>query len=224
MAAHPFPRKLRGEVELDLCFPCQGIWFDEHESPQLAPAGVVALFRLIHEHDAVHRQPLTAHLRCPRCREGLIRSQDRVRSGLFNYHRCGQQHGRFISFGQFMIEKGFVRQLHKPEIERLAASVGTVRCNGCGAPVDIRREDACPHCRAAVAILDPAAVEQALAGYQRAAMQASAPADPTALADAILAGERARSAARRERNGGVLDKDIADLLLDGIGMLWRIAS
>ncbi|NJD34565.1 MAG: hypothetical protein FIA96_06980 [Betaproteobacteria bacterium] len=29
MSAHRFPRKLGGEVEPDLCFACQGIWFDD---------------------------------------------------------------------------------------------------------------------------------------------------------------------------------------------------
>lgn len=222
MAAHHFPRKLGGEVTLDLCFACQGIWFDEYESLQLAPAGVVELFRLIHAHDDVVRQPLAGVLDCPRCGEALIKSQDRVKSGLFNYLRCGLQHGRFITFGQFMIEKGFVRQLHKPEIAQLAARIGTVRCNGCGAPVDIRHDSACTHCRAPIAILDPAAVQNALAGYQQAALKQSSPADPALLAEAILAGEKARSQARREK-GGLLEKDIADLLLDGIGMLWKIA-
>ncbi len=221
MTAHRFPRKLNGEVELDLCFACQGIWFDEYESLQLAPAGVVDLFRLIHVHDAVVRLPLAAVLTCPRCAEGLIKSQDRVKSGLFNYLRCGQQHGRFITFGQFMIEKGFVRQLHKPEIDQLAARIGTVRCNGCGAPVDIRHDSACTHCLAPIAILDPNAVQNALAGYQQAALKQASPADPALLADAILAGERTRSQSQRER-GTVLDKDIADLLLDGVGMLWNV--
>ena len=50
MSTHRFPRKTGGEVELDLCFPCQGIWFDEYESLQLAPSGVIDLFKLIHEH------------------------------------------------------------------------------------------------------------------------------------------------------------------------------
>ena len=31
------PRRDTGFVELDLCFPCQGIWFDEFESYQISP-------------------------------------------------------------------------------------------------------------------------------------------------------------------------------------------
>ena len=217
MNAHRFPRKLTGEVELDLCFACQGIWFDEYESLQLAPAGVIGLFKLIHEHRDDQRLPLASPLHCPRCKERLIHSQDRVKSGLFNYLRCGQ-HGRFITFSQFMIEKGFVRQLTPVEIREISVRIGVVRCTGCGAPVDIRRESACSHCQAPIAILDPRAVEAALADYQQAATKLAAPPDPAVLADAILFSERERSQRRRER-GSRLDADIGDLLLDGVSMV-----
>lgn len=219
MSAHRFPRKLIGEVELDLCFACQGIWFDDYESLHLAPAGVIDLFKLIHEHRDDQRLPLASPLRCPRCRDPLIKSQDRVKSGLFNYQRCGQ-HGRFITFSQFMIEKGFVRQLSGAEIKAISVRIGVVRCTGCGAPVDIRKESACNHCRAPIAILDPQAVEQALAGYHQAAVKQAAPSDPALLADAILLTERERSRHRRERSSP-LDADIGDLLLDGISMIWK---
>jgi Zn-finger nucleic acid-binding protein len=220
MDNHRFKRKLTGAVELDLCFACQGIWFDDYESLQLAPAGVVELFKLIHEHRDDQRLPLASPLRCPRCKERLIHSQDRVKSGLFNYLRCGQ-HGRFITFAQFMIEKGFVRQLTSAEIDELKVHIGVVRCTGCGAPVDIRKESACSHCRAPIAILDTQAVEAALAGYQQAAMKQAAPPDPALLAEAILFSERERSQRQRERGSGLLNADIGDLLLDGVAMVWN---
>jgi hypothetical protein len=219
MSAQRLPRKLGGEVELDLCFACQGLWFDDYESLQLAPAGVVELFKLIHRHGDDQRLPLASPLRCPRCNERLIKSQDRVRSGLFNYLRCGQ-HGRFITFAQFMIEKGFVRQLNGAEVREISAHIGVVRCTGCGAPVDIRKDSACTHCRAPIAILDPAAVAAALAGYQQAALKQAAPADPALLAETILHAERERSRSRRERGSG-LNADIGDLLLDGVAMVWH---
>ena len=222
MGAHRFPRKTVGEVELDLCFACQGIWFDDYESLHLAPAGVIDLFKLIHERRDDQRLPLASPLRCPRCNERLIQSQDRVKSGLFNYQRCGQ-HGRFISFAQFMIEKGFVRQLSGAEIREISARIAVVRCTGCGAPVDIRKQSACGHCRAPIAILDPQAVEQALAGYHRAAVKQAAPTDPAALAEAVLLTERERSRRQRER-GTVLDADLGDLLLDGVAMVWNRLS
>jgi hypothetical protein len=222
MSTHRFPRKTGGEVELDLCFPCQGIWFDEYESLQLAPSGVIDLFKLIHEHRDDQRLALATPLRCPRCKERMIHSQDRVKSGLFNYMRCGQ-HGRFITFSQFMIEKGFVRQLNGAEINELKARIGTIRCNGCGAPVDIHQQSACGHCQAPIAILDPQAVEQALAGYHQAAVKQAAPADPAVLAETILFAEHERNRHQRERGGG-LDADIGDLLLDGVAMVWNLVK
>ena len=222
MSTHCFPRKTGGEVELDLCFPCQGIWFDEYESLQLAPAGVIDLFKLIHEHSHDQRLSLASPLRCPRCNEHMIHSHDRVKSGLFNYMRCGQ-HGRFITFSQFMIEKGFVRQLNGAEINELKARIGTIRCTGCGAPVDIRKEIACSHCQAPIAILDPQAVERALAGYQQAAARQVAPTDPNALAESILFNERERNRRQRERGGGP-NADIGDLLLDGVAMVWDLVK
>jgi hypothetical protein len=219
MTTQRFQRKTSGQVELDLCFACQGIWFDEYESLQLAPAGVIELFKLIHGHRDDLRLPLTNPLRCPRCSERLIHSQDRVRSGLFNYLRCGQ-HGRFTTFSQFMIEKGFVRQLTGAEIDELKVRIGVVRCTGCGAPVDIRTDSACSHCQAPIAILDAQAVEQALTGYQQAAVKQAAPPDPALLAEAILSSERERSRRQRERSSG-LEADIGDLLLDGVAMVWN---
>ena len=217
MSHHSFRRKLGGEVGLDLCFSCQGIWFDDYESLQLAPAGVVELFKLIHEHRDDLRLPLAGALHCPRCNERLIHSQDRVKSGVFNYQRCGQ-HGRFITFSQFMIEKGFVRQLTPVEVREISARVGVVRCTGCGAPVDIRKESACNHCRAPIAILDADAVEAALSGYQLAAIKQAAQ-DPERLAETVLSGERERSRRKREQRS-VFDADIGDLLLEGISDIW----
>lgn len=223
MSAQRFMRKLDGEVALDLCFACQAIWFDEYESVQLAPAGVIELFKLIHERRDDQRLPLASPLQCPRCGEGLIKSQDRVKSGLFNYLRCVQHHGRLITFAQFMIEKGFVRQATGAELAQLQLHIGVVRCTGCGAPVDIRKDSVCGHCRAPIAILDPQAVEAALAGYQQAAMKQASPPNPTLLAEAILCRERERSQRQRERSGG-LDADIGDLLLDGVAMVWNMVQ
>ena len=221
MSAQRCMRKINGEVELDLCFACQGIWFDEYESLQLAPAGVIGLFKLIHEHRDDQRLPLASPLQCPRCKERLIQAQDRVKGGLFNYLRCGQHHGRFITFAQFMIEKGFVRQATGAELDQLKLHIGVVRCTGCGAPVDIRKDSACSHCRAPIAILDTEAVEAALAGYQQAAMKQAAPPSPALLAEAILISERERSQRQRERSNG-LDADIGDLLQDGVAMVWNM--
>jgi len=218
-----FARQLHGEVELDFCFACQAIWFDEFESVQISPGGIVELFKLIHEHRDAPRQPLAEPLCCPRCHEKLLHGQDVAKDGgRFNYHRCLQKHGRFTTFAQFMIEKGFVRQLSAMEIDELAVKVGVVRCTGCGAPVDIRRDHACGHCRAPIAILDPTAIEQALARYQQAEVRRTTR-DVEALGDAIIENERARSKYRREGKPDALEAiEIGDLIVSGAELVWKL--
>jgi predicted RNA-binding Zn-ribbon protein involved in translation (DUF1610 family) len=218
MHAHRFRRKLGAEVELDICLCCQGIWFDAYESLQLAPEGVIELFRLIREQPEGQRLPLAASLFCPRCGERLIHSQDRVKSGRFNYLRCGE-HGRFISFGQFMIEKGFVRQVSPAEIKQLKLHVTILRCNSCGAPVDIRTESACPHCRAPIAVLDADAVEKALAGY----LAGTGPA-PRAVAMPPFSPVVQRGAGADGGRGVDAAPDIVDLVGEGIAGAWQWVS
>lgn len=225
MARQRFARQLHGEVELDLCFTCQGIWFDEFESLQIAPGGIIELFRLIHEHRDDLRQPLADPLRCPRCDDRLLHGLDvSKRGGRFNYHRCLQKHGRFTTFAQFMIEKGFVRQLNPLEIRELSAKVGTVRCPGCGAPVDIRRDHACGHCRAPIAILDPTAIEQALARYQHAEIRRTT-IDVERLGDALIQQERDRSRhAREKRQRTTENNNIGDMVAAGAGLILELLS
>jgi len=222
MTSQRFPAKLMGEVQIDICFHCQGLWFDSHESLQIAPGAIVDLFREIHQHRDDPRQPLAETLYCPRCNDRLLHGMDRVPSGQFNYDRCLQGHGRFITFGQFMIEKGFVRQLTPMEVDDLAAKVGVVRCLSCGTPVDIRSERACSHCRSPISILDPEAATQALARYQQAEVKRTTP-NVDALADAILARERANSYAARSANQEA-QSDIADLLTEGISFIAEVFS
>lgn len=218
MAVHRFQRQLGGELTLDLCFACQGIWFDEYESAQLAPAGVLELFRLLHQH-ADSRQPWRQPLHCPRCQESLLACLDSTRAGRFAYHRCPQRHGRYTGFAAFMIEKGFVRQLNGAEIQQLARQVQTIHCSGCGAPVDIRRDPVCNHCHSPIVILDPDAVQKALDDFgKKASRQASL--DPQAFADALIANERARSRAKRQERKDCLEPDVVDLVLNGIEGVW----
>ncbi|WP_428828272.1 zf-TFIIB domain-containing protein [Azonexus sp. IMCC34842] len=226
MVQKMFARQLYGEVELDFCFACQGIWFDNFESVQITPGSIIELFKLIHQHRDEPRLPLSEPLHCPRCNERLLHGLDVAKhGGQFNYHRCLQKHGRFTTFAQFMIEKGFVRQLTVAEIDELASRVGIVRCNGCGAPIDIRKEHACSHCRAPISILDPQAVEQALARYQQADSKLSAPPDYELLADAIVIRERERSRQLREKqkNGDSFDgAEIVDLVSAGVELVSNL--
>ena len=210
-------RMHHGEVVIDLCFSCQGIWFDDFESVQITPGGTLELFKLLHQHRDDQRQPLTDPLRCPRCKEKLLHGMDVAKhGGGFNYHRCLQKHGRFTTFSQFMIEKGFVRQLSAAEITELSAKVGIVRCNACGAPVDIRQDHACSHCRSPISILDPEAVENALSRYKHAEEKRTTR-DVEMLGDAIVMREREKS---RQKRMGLDEKielaDVGDLIATGL--------
>lgn len=223
MEAHRFATRIGTHVELDICFSCQGLWFDPRENLQLAPAAVVELFQLLHAHrDDAHR-PLSDPLRCPRCRQGLSHGFDVVRSGRYVTYRCAQGHGRFATFSSFMVEKGFVRQLTQPEIEDLARRVDAIFCTGCGAPVDIRRDHACPHCRAPFSLLDPQAVEKALQKHAQAARPVTAAERTTDLADALVAIERGRSQALREEQKERYERLelTGDLWAAGLELVWR---
>lgn len=224
MTKQRFERLHHGEVILDLCFACQGIWFDEFESVQITPGGIVRLFELLHQHHDDPRQPLRDPMHCPRCHERLLHGLDVAKhGGRFNYHRCLQKHGRFTTFAQFMIEKGFVRQLNPAEIDALSAKVGIIRCMGCGAPVDIRRDHACGHCRAPITILDPGAVEQALNRFQDAEIRRTTR-DVELLGDAIVMREREKSRLKRQRqepdNAGIIDA--IDLISAGAELVWHL--
>lgn len=190
MQVHTLPGQYGSRVELDFCFACHGLWLDHLENLKLAPEAVATVFKEMHRHSGEPRAPLAARLSCPQCRGTLNQGFDLVRGGRFITHRCGRQHGRFSSFSSFMIEKGFVRQLSKPEIADIASKVGAIACSNCGAPVDLRKEDACSHCRSALSLLDPLAVEKALQHYAKAPAAHDAP--MAAVADALVAMNRQR--------------------------------
>lgn len=228
MQVHRLPGQYGGEVEIDFCFACQGLWFDHMENLKLAPEAIVTMFREMHRHRDTAHAPLAQRLSCPECHGRLSQGFDIVRSGRYITHRCDSRHGRFSSFASFMIEKGFVRQLTRPEIASIAAKVGVIHCSSCGAPVDLRREDACSHCRSPLSLLDPQAVESAMQTYANASARpaGSAPAD---IADALIAVARERSRAQRESGrsseaglvGGVPATDLFSAGLSLIGALWE---
>ncbi len=227
MDLHRLPAVYGGEVEIDFCFGCQGLWFDPLENQKLAPEAIASMFRLMHGHrDAAHR-PLAEALHCPQCRGRLSQGFDIVRSGRYITHRCASRHGRFSSFSSFMIEKGFVRQLTPAEVAEIARKVGTIHCSSCGAPVDLRKEDACSHCRSPLSLLDPQAVEKALQAY------AHPPArqgwgSPDDVADVIVAMEKERARAQREDPrqalavpaAGILGMDLFSAGLELLNHWW----
>lgn len=222
MQQHRLDASGGGEVVLDACFACQGLWFDPWENTRLSPAAVLALFELLHQRRHEQHQPLAQRLGCPRCTQRLEHGYDLAQGGRYVAWRCPQRHGRFATFGAFMVEKGFVRHLSRAEIEALAARVGTIDCTACGGQVDIRRDAACPWCRSALSLLDPQAVDRALERFGQAARSGAHGASPDALADALIGLERQRAreqrAAQRQRLQGTDER--FDLLAAGVERVW----
>ncbi|HEX4329048.1 MAG TPA: zf-TFIIB domain-containing protein, partial [Burkholderiales bacterium] len=217
MASRAYPKNYGGEETLDVCWNCQGIWFDAREAVQLAPAGVVQLFQAIHENHEQAR-PLGSTLKCARCVEHLVYRQDITKGGHIVYYFCPAEHGRFTPFTQFMIEKGFIRTLSAVERIALAARMPTIRCSGCGAPIDLAHDTVCSFCQAPISVLDPGAVEQALAAYG-AADKARTVQPHDVVAEAILAHERNSAAHYAAGNQG--PPDPADLVASGVETIFR---
>lgn len=164
------PQELQGKygqpLALDLCFPCSIIWFDGYESLLLAPGAILALFTVIHAHRAEERLRPLVRPSCPRCRTTLVATHDRQRDVAFSYWRCPAEHGRLTTFVEFLREKDFVRPLAPAELADLKGRVRTIRCDGCGAALDLQRGSICEYCRSPVSILDPAHVDRVLRDLQ----------------------------------------------------------
>jgi hypothetical protein len=169
MTSQSLQGKYGQPLGLDLCFVCGVAWFDGYESLLLAPGAILALFTAIHEHrDEQQPRPLGSPA-CPRCRTTLVETHDRQRHVQFRYWRCSAEHGRLTTFVEFLREKDFVRPLTPAELADLQARVHTVRCDGCGAAVDLARGSTCDYCRSPVSTLDPAHVERVLRELHAAA-------------------------------------------------------
>lgn len=208
LASRRFDRRIGGSLDLDLCFDCHVLWFDQYESAQLTPGAVIELFRLIHEGQARTARALSARLGCPTCRGALKLTQDLQRGTRISYFRCAAGHGRLSTFGQFLREKDFVRDLTTPEVERLRATVAQVRCNSCGGPVPVSSQATCPYCAAPISILDAAAVDRALASLGEAERRRTT-VDPTAAMDAVLAGQRIERRARAAQSNVQVAQTVA---------------
>lgn len=171
MERREFARRMGEPESVDFCRPCRLIWFDGNESVQLAPQGVIEIFKTIYASQGEWRNPAASQLPCPRCHLPLVYSHDIGKGGRFTYFRCDEGHGRLTPFTEFLREKQFVRVLAPAEVVKVRAEVRQVRCSGCGAMVDLSQGSACAHCGAPIAILDANAVERALRQWTAEAEQ-----------------------------------------------------
>lgn len=182
-------RKPLGEETVDLCVPCQGLWFDAFESVQLTPGATLTLFDALRQSPPGGGHALPARLACPRCTGTLEITHDLQRTTRFTYYRCPYGHGRFTPFVQFLREKDFVRPLAPAELARLRETIRVVQCSSCGAPVDLEKDAACPYCRAPIAILDPDAIAATVHALQTAEAQRTT-VDIDTLVDGMLEAHR----------------------------------
>ena len=146
-------------LELDWCAGCGVFWFDTHEGIALTPGSILRLFAQIGGERSAPPAPLPAEIACPRCHVRLERTVDMARGTRFHYFRCPREHGRLITFAEFLREKSFVRPLAPAELAELRAKVRMIQCSSCGAPVDLGAGSECGHCHAPVSMLDPRQVE-----------------------------------------------------------------
>jgi hypothetical protein len=167
MTVLPVDRLYGRTISLDVCQTCQVIWFDQGELLQMAPGATVKLVSLFVKDQTPARVPLGQSLNCPRCRRRLEDVQDMVRATRFTYARCPDEHGRLLTFYQFLRARSFVRTLGAAEIDELRQHIRQINCANCGAPIDIGKDAACSSCRTPVAVLDPAQLSKAVDELRR---------------------------------------------------------
>ena len=206
MQALDLERRATGTMVVDLCHPCQALWFDPMESPQLSPKATLELFRAINDARTDVRTTLPRLMMCPRCESPLGETQDLQHTTRFSYYRCPRGHGRLTPFFQFLREKNFIRPVPMEDLERLKSLVRIIRCSSCGAPIDLAKSTACEFCRAPIAILDPEAASRAVRELSTTGTEETQPADQAARAAAgIMAAaqfERALAREQAERKQG----------------------
>jgi DNA-directed RNA polymerase subunit RPC12/RpoP len=185
MEAFEFERQQLGVVPIDFCFLCQLIWFDSFESQQLTPGGVLQVFKTLSERQAPTRNTLPALLCCPRCQARLTLTHDLQHTTRFTYFRCEFGHGHLTPFFQFLLEKSFVRPITGAELAELKATVRTLQCSNCGAPLDLEHDAACRYCGSPISILDPDAMVKTVNALNTAQTRLST-IDVDSLADALL--------------------------------------
>jgi hypothetical protein len=142
------------DVHIEMCQPCQSIWFDAHEHLQLTPGSTLHLFRIIGENVSKPAPQDRDLAKCPRCNAHLRRTQDLQRNTKFEYFKCPNNHGRLITFFDFLKEKDFIKPLTAHQIAELRKNIQTINCSNCGAPIDLSRRSDCGHCGSPLSMLD----------------------------------------------------------------------
>ena len=217
MSPHTVAGQLGRAVTIDICDPCQAIWFDPRESLQLTPGATLTLFRVIGEHVA-RPQPIEADTaKCPRCQARLRRTQDMQRSTRFEYFKCPHDHGRLTTFFDFLKEKDFIRPLTPLQIAELRKNLQAVNCSNCGAPIDLARRTDCGHCGSPLSMLDMKQAE-AMVAQLREADRTDKAVDPALPLELARARREADEAFKGLPRDSVWITEGLDLGLVGAGL------
>jgi len=175
------------KVAVDICNSCQALWFDKYESLQLSASSVLELFRMIGQASGV-KAAQSATAKCPRCDRRLRVMHDMQRSARFEYRGCPDDHGRLITFFNFLREKNFIKPLSPAQIEELRSKVRTINCSNCGASVDLAHGITCSHCGSPLSMFDLNQAEDLIAKLRKAG-SGPQPVDPAPPADASRRSE-----------------------------------
>ena len=160
---------LTAPLTIEVCMPCQAFWFDKYEDLKISAASTLRLMKLIGENSSPSGTPLAEMLHCPRCGSRLLLTHDLQGTTKFSYWRCGDEHGRFIGFLDFLREKKFIRTLSPKEINELRQKIQTVNCSNCGASINLATDSICAHCGSPISILDMKQPQLMLHQLQQAA-------------------------------------------------------
>lgn len=196
MTAETYPGHYGRTVQIDLCPRCDVLWFDRLENLALAPGSVLGLLERMAEAAGQERVRLADRLLCPRCDAPLRLGHRMTKDTRYEVAECPAGHGHLISFYNFLKEKGCVRPLRGEKLKALRAMTNSVPCSNCGAPVDLHRTTTCAHCGSPLALLDPDALRETLAGLRATAERRAAPVPEQVAADMILARLEAERAMR----------------------------
>jgi transcription elongation factor Elf1 len=212
------------QVEIDACHSCSGFWFDRKEHLQLTPGSTLELIRLM---GSARNAPsaLPQVLSCPRCGDRLVNTTDIQRNTRFNYFRCPQEDGHFITLFQFLREKNIVRNLELAQIKELRKWVKVIRCSNCGAPISLENESICSYCQSPISMVDPAQVRATLAELQKKE-EARPHIDPALAANLAMDKLKVeRFYSQLEPNPSALGSDSPRSLIEaGLGALLDILA
>lgn len=211
--------RLGTQLTIDVCTPCQAFWFDGHKDLQLSPASTLQLMKYIGEHSSSSKPALSQVLVCPRCGAGLTLAHNMTRNVRFVYWQCGNQHGHFITFFEFLKEKNFIHPLSPAELQHLRETMQTVKCSSCGASVDLRAGSECPYCHSPVSMLDLKEQQKMLSQLKEAAEPKAV--DPTLPLKLALAKQETSALFQDHDAQWWQDAQSGDLVQAGLNAVAR---